>query len=66
MKKYIVRLTQVQRQDLHHLISTGEEAARKLLHARMRLSSCSVNLGLHPDPGPIPSPAIPSSVNRSR
>src|SRR5690348_2630914 len=37
MKKYIVRLTQQQRQELHHLISTGEEAARKLLHARILL-----------------------------
>jgi hypothetical protein len=39
MKKCIVRLTQEQRQDLHHLISTGEEAARKLLHARILLKA---------------------------
>ena len=39
MKKYIVSLTQEQRQDLHHLISTGEEAARQLLHARILLKA---------------------------
>jgi len=39
MKKYIVRLTPEQRQDLHHLISIGEEAARKLLHARVLLKA---------------------------
>jgi transposase len=39
MKKYIVRLTQEQRQDLHHLIATGEEAARKLMHARILLKA---------------------------
>ena len=39
MKKYIVRLTPEQRQDLHLLISTGEEAARKLVHARVLLKA---------------------------
>ena len=39
MKKYIVTLTPEQRQDLHHLISTGEEAARKLLHARILMKA---------------------------
>jgi hypothetical protein len=39
MKKYFVRLTQEQRQDLHHMISAGEEAARKLLHARVLLKA---------------------------
>lgn len=39
MKKYIVRLTAEQRQDLHHLISTGEEATRKLLHAWILLKA---------------------------
>jgi transposase len=39
VKKYIVRLTQEQRQDLHRLISTGVEAARKVLHARILLKA---------------------------
>jgi transposase len=39
VKKYIVRLTQEQRQDLHRMVSTGEEAARKLLHARILLKA---------------------------
>ena len=39
MKKYIVRLTQEQRQDLHYMVSTGEEAARKFLHARILLKA---------------------------
>ncbi|HEU0001018.1 MAG TPA: helix-turn-helix domain-containing protein [Ktedonobacteraceae bacterium] len=34
-----MRLTPEQRHDLHQLISTGEEAARKLLHARMLLKA---------------------------
>jgi hypothetical protein len=33
VKKYAVRLTPEQRQDLHRLISTGAEAARKVQHA---------------------------------
>ena len=37
MKKYIVRLTQAQRQELQQMISTGKESARKLLHARVLL-----------------------------
>ena len=39
MKKYIVRLTQEQRHGLHRLISTGAEAARKVLHARVLLKA---------------------------
>jgi len=39
VKKSIVRLTQEQRQDLHHMVSTGEEAARKLLQARILLKA---------------------------
>jgi transposase len=39
VKKYIVRLTPPQRHDLHQLISTGEESARKLLHARILLKA---------------------------
>ena len=37
-----------------------------LARARMRLRSCSVILGLRPDPGRIPRPATPSRVNRFR
>ena len=44
MKKYIVRLTQEQRQDLHHLISTGEEAARQLMHARILLKAIATKI----------------------
>lgn len=39
MKKYIVRLTPAQRQELQHLISTGTESARRLLHARILLKA---------------------------
>ena len=39
MKKYIVRLTEAQRQDLQQLISTGKEPARRLLHARVLLKA---------------------------
>jgi transposase len=39
VKTYIVRLTQEQRHDLHRLISTGAEAARKVLHARILLKA---------------------------
>lgn len=39
MKKYSVRLTQEQRQDLHQMIATGKAAARRLLHARILLKA---------------------------
>ena len=39
MKKYSVRLTEAQRQDLQHLISTGKESARRLMHARIVLKA---------------------------
>ena len=38
-KKYIVKLTTEERADLHHLISVGKAAARKLLHARILLKA---------------------------
>ena len=41
MKKYIVRLTEAQRQDLQYLVSTGTESARLLLHARILLKADS-------------------------
>ena len=45
MKKYIVRLTQEQRQDLSQMIATGEAAARKLLHARILLKADAGEFG---------------------
>jgi len=39
MQKYSVRLTPAQRQNLHQMIATGTEAARKLLHARVLLKA---------------------------
>ena len=39
MKKYSVRLTPAQRQELQQMIATGTEAARKLLHARTLLKA---------------------------
>ena len=34
MKKYIVKLTDEERNGLERIISTGKDAARKILHAR--------------------------------
>lgn len=39
MKKYIVKLSQEQRQQLEGLISRGQAAARKLIHARVLLKT---------------------------
>lgn len=39
MKKYIVKLSQEQRQQLEDLISQGKAAARKLMHARVLLKT---------------------------
>lgn len=39
MKKYIVKLSQEQRQQLEDLISRGQAAARKLMHARVLLKT---------------------------
>ena len=39
MKKYIVKLSQEQRQQLEDLISQGRAAARKLMHARVLLKT---------------------------
>src|SRR5215472_9064285 len=38
-KKYVVKLTAEERASLHHLISPGKAAARKLLHARILLKA---------------------------
>jgi transposase len=39
MKKYIVTLTDQERQSLHALIATGKAAAQKLAHARILLKA---------------------------
>ncbi len=39
MKKYIVTLTDEERVQLHHLLSAGKAAARKLTHARILLKA---------------------------
>ncbi|HEY1353645.1 MAG TPA: IS630 family transposase [Ktedonobacteraceae bacterium] len=39
MKKYIVELTGEQREELSHMISTGQAAARELTHARILLKA---------------------------
>lgn len=39
MKKYIVKLSQTQRQQLEELLSKGEAAARKLMHTRVLLKA---------------------------
>lgn len=39
MKKYIVKLSQAQRQQLEELISRGQAAARQLMHARVLLKT---------------------------
>ena len=37
MKKYIVKLTEQEREELEQMISTGKHSARKLMHARIML-----------------------------
>jgi transposase len=39
MKKYLVTLTDAERQSLHELIATGKAAAQKLAHARILLKA---------------------------
>ena len=39
MKKYIVKLTEQEREELAQMISTGKDSARKLMHARMLLKA---------------------------
>ena len=41
MKRYIVRLTEAEREELNQLIGKGKGAARKLLHARILLKADS-------------------------
>ena len=45
MKKYIIKLTQVEQRDLQKLISQGEAPARKLMHARILLRADSSEAG---------------------
>ena len=40
-KKYIVTLTDEERQTLHEMLSRGKAAARKLTHARILLKADS-------------------------
>jgi hypothetical protein len=39
MKKYIVKLTEQEREELEQMISTGKHSARKLMHARILLKA---------------------------
>jgi hypothetical protein len=39
MKKYIITLTDEERVQLHHMLSAGKAAARKLTHARILLKA---------------------------
>ena len=39
MKKYIVKLSQQEREELQGLIATGKSSARKLMHARILLKA---------------------------
>jgi hypothetical protein len=45
MKKYIVKLTQEERGELHKLIAQGQAPARKLAHARILLKADSSEVG---------------------
>jgi len=45
MKKYIVRLSDEQRQALKHLISSGMAPARKIMHAQILLKADSSEAG---------------------
>ena len=45
MKKYLVQLTQEQRQALKHLISSGVASARKIMHAQILLKADSSETG---------------------
>ena len=45
MKKYIVRLSEKERVDLHQLIEKGQASARKLAHARIVLKADSSKRG---------------------
>lgn len=39
MKKYLVKLTEDERNELEQIISTGKDSARKMLHARILLKA---------------------------
>ena len=39
MKKYIVKLTEEERNELEQIISTGKDSARRILHARILLKA---------------------------
>ncbi len=44
-KKYVVRLTDDERSNLHRMVSTGKAAARKILHARVLLQVDQSSVG---------------------
>ena len=44
-KKYIVELTEEERQTLQQLVSAGKASARKLTHARILLKADSSSIG---------------------
>ena len=45
MKKYIVKLAEKEREELHQLIAQGRTSARKLTHARILLKADSSEAG---------------------
>lgn len=47
MKKYIVKLTEQEREELTQMISTGKDSARKLMHARILLKADESAAGPH-------------------
>jgi hypothetical protein len=47
MKKYIVKLTEQEREELEQMISTGKHSARKLMHARILLKADESTEGPH-------------------
>jgi Homeodomain-like domain len=47
MKKYIVKLTEQEREELEQMISTGKHSARKLMHARILLKADESAEGPH-------------------
>lgn len=47
MKKYIVTLTEKEREELEQMISTGKHSARKLTHARILLKADESTEGPH-------------------
>ena len=53
MKKYVVTLTEAERQMLQEMLSRGRSAARKLMHARILLKADATDDGPHWHDGQI-------------